>query len=380
MTDDEIQFVDGIDEPAEPAPAPGPRRTRRGTRGPAGTPARSARGGLIAAGILLAAVLMLGGGGVWWTFYRAEAAVPAGRTVTIVVPKGASSGDVATLLASKGVVANSMMFKLRAQSIGLIGELKAGTYEFKTGSAYEPVIRSLATGPVIDYVTLVIPEGWSIQRIAARVESKLKIPAADFIALATTGKSKFDFTFLADDPTPTLQGYLFPKTYQVKASATATDVISMMLAQYGKETASIDYSYAKSKKLTPHDVLTIASIIEREVFVDKDRPTVASVIYNRLHIRMRLQLDSTVQYALNGKAKLNLKDLWTVSPYNTYRNYGLPPGPIDNPGLASIKAAAAPSKTPYIYYILTHKDGSQSFTTNYAAFLVLKAQAAKGLK
>jgi UPF0755 protein len=127
-------------------------------------------------------------------------------------------------------------------------------------------------------------------------------------------------------------------------------------------------------------VLTIASIIEREAQVDKDRPKVASVIYNRLAIGMRLQLDSTVQYALDGKAKLTLNDLKTDSPYNTYLYKGLPPGPVCSPGMSAIKAAAQPAKTDYLYYILTHKDGSQSFATNYADFLRLKAQFKKGLQ
>jgi UPF0755 protein len=153
-----------------------------------------------------------------------------------------------------------------------------------------------------------------------------------------------------------------------------------MLAQYGEETAMLDYSYAQSKGLTPHDVLTLASIIEREASVATDRPKVASVIYNRLAIHMRLQLDSTVQYALHGKAKLTLADLQDPSPYNTYTHDGLPPGPICCPGLVAIQAALSPAKTKYLYYILTHKDGRQSFATNYADFLKLKAQFKKGLQ
>jgi UPF0755 protein len=318
--------------------------------------------------------------GVWSTIFRARAAVPVGRSATVTVAKGASGDTVATELAKAGVVANATMFRIQAQLMGATTDMKAGTYTFTTGSDYEPVIRRLQAGPEIVYVRITIAEGWGIPAIAARVQADLHIPSATFITLATTGAKRFHYSFLAGDPTDSLDGYLFPKTYQFKAGVNATDVIGVMLAQYGKETAGLDYSYANSKGLTPHGVLTVASIIEREASVASDRPKVSSVIYNRLAIGMRLQLDSTVQFALNGKADLTLADLQTQSPYNTYVHTGLPPGPICNPGLVSIQAALAPVTTKYLYYILTYKDGRQSFATNYADFLKLKAQFEKGLK
>jgi UPF0755 protein len=326
---------------------------------------------------LIAGVLAIG---VWSTIFRAAAAVPSGRSVTITIAKGASGEVVATELAKAGVVANATMFRIQAQFLGATADMKAGTYTFATGSDYEPVIRRLQAGPEIVYVTITIPEGWGVPAIAARVQADLRIPAATFVTLATTGAKKFHYAFLADNPTDSLEGYLFPKTYQFKTGVNATDVIDVMLAQYGKETAGLDYSYAKSKRLTPHGVLTIASIIEREASVASDRPKVSSVIYNRLAIGMRLQLDSTVQFALNGKADLTLADLQTPSPYNTYTHAGLPPGPICDPGLVSIQAALHPATTKYLYYILTYKDGRQSFATNYADFLKLKAQSKNGLQ
>lgn len=331
--------------------------------------------------VVLAAIVGILAFTVWSTLYRAEASVPPGRSVTIVVAKGASGDVVAAQLAKAGVVPNALMFRIQAMALNATSSMKAGTYTLVTGSGYEMVIRRLQAGPPAPVlITLTIPEGFSIERIAARVESLFHIPAADFIQLATTGAKQFHYSFLADNPTDSLEGYLFPKTYQVKPTAKAADIIALMLAQYGKETASLDYGYARSKGLTPHDALTLASIIEREASVPSDRPKVASVIYNRLAINMRLQLDSTVQFALHGKVKLNLNDLKTDSPYNTYQNAGLPPGPICNPGLVAIKAALAPAKTKYLYYILTHKDGRQSFATNYADFLALKAQFKRGLQ
>jgi UPF0755 protein len=317
---------------------------------------------------------------VWWVLFRPVSPLPAGRAVTVVVPKGASSDAVATLLADDGVVASPTMFRLRAAMLGAIDSLKAGTYDLKTGSSYDAVIARLQAGPSVTYFTLTIPEGWTITQIAQRVEAKTGIPSSDFTALATTSRSKFDFPFLAQDQTPSLEGYLFPKTYLVKKGTTADALIRMMLVQYGEETSSLDLSYARSKNLTLRDVTIIASIIEHEVSLDKDRPLVASVIYNRLKAHMRLQLDSTVEYVVGGKPRLSLQDLKTPSPYNTYLHQGLPPGPIDNPGLASLRAAAMPANTAYLYYVLTRKDGSQSFAVTYQQFLALKAQAKKGLR
>jgi UPF0755 protein len=328
--------------------------------------------------VLLAGVIAFG---VWSTLFRAAASVPAGRHVTLTVAKGSSGDSVAAMLARAGVVANANMFRLRASALGAAADMKPGTYVFTTGSDYDAVIRLLQNGPLIEYVTFTIPEGWGVEAVAARIETKFSIPAATFTKLATTGAKRFHYAFLADDPTPSLEGYLFPKTYTLKKSSNATDVIDVMLAQYGKETAPLDYSYAGSKGIDPHQALTIASIIEREAVLDKDRPKIASVIYNRLAIGMRLQLDSTVQYALHGKAKLTLNDLKTQSPYNTYVHTGVPPGPICSPGLASIQAALHPAKTNYLYYILTGKDGSQSFTSSYSQFLQYKTYlATHGLK
>ena len=374
-----------IETPGEVPVAPPvdrlPRPARSSRRRGFPTSADAARRRLIAAFVVLTLIVGAVAFGVWSTLYRATASVPAGRKVAVAIAKGASSGQVADQLAEAGIVGNPTMFRLRASLLGATGALKPGNYTLTTGSSYDDVIALLSHGPIVENVTFTIPEGWGIEAVAARIESKFGISAEQFIRLATTGAHGFQYAFLADDPTPTLEGYLFPKTYTLKRSATATDVIEVMLAQYGKETAGLDYSYAKSKNLTPHDVLTIASIIEREAVLDKDRPKVASVIYNRLHIGMPLQLDSTVQYALHGKAKLTLKDLQTQSPYNTYANRGLPPGPICSPGLVSIEAALHPAKTNYIYYILTGKDGSQSFTSSYATFLQLKNYlATKGLK
>ncbi len=173
-----------------------------------------------------------------------------------------------------------------------------------------------------------------------------------------------------------LEGYLFPKTYQVKEGATARDVIEMMLDQFDKEIAAVEVSGAKKKNLTLADLVTMASIIERETKVAKERRVVSSVIYNRLHQKMRLDMCSTIEYVIKEhKLRLTYEDLNVDSPYNTYRHAGLPPGPIASPGLASLKAAAVPADTQYLYYVLTGKDGSHTFARNSEEFARAKAKS-----
>jgi UPF0755 protein len=253
-------------------------------------------------------------------------------------------------------------------------------YDLQTGMPYRDVVDRLRTGPPVADYTLTIPEGWTIAQIAKRVEEKSGIPASEFEQLAGTGATQFPYAFLADNKTGSLQGYLFPKTYRVKVGSGAVAIMDIMLSQFEKETAGLDLSLARSRDLDMHDVVTIASIIEREARVEKDRPLIASVIYNRLSKGMLLEICATVQFVVGNKPRLLYKDLQVKSPYNTYLNKGLPPGPIASPGLASLTAAVAPAETGYLFYVLTHKDGSHSFSTTVAEHNRYKAQAAKGLK
>jgi len=374
----------GVRPSRRPQPR-GRRNERPPARGWKPKPKRSTRKrrGCLAALLFAVIVFAAMGGGVWYTLYRTEADVPAGTSVKLTIPKGTSSAAVGRILAAKGIVPNATMFDLRARMEGIAGRLKAGTYTLSTGSDYDEAFAVLTMGPPpIQYTKVTIPEGWTVGQVAARVEKATGIPGTEFTALAQTGAKSFadEFPFLESNPTDSLEGYLFPKTYEIKEKSTAADVIRLMLAQYGRETAGIDFSFASGKGVSQHGVVTIASIIEREASVAKDRPLVASVIYNRLAIHMRLQLDSTVMYVIGNKDKLLLDDLKAESPYNTYLHEGLPPGPIASPGLTALQAAAAPAKTKYLYYIMDHKDGSQSFATGYAEFLRLKAAARKGLK
>ena len=344
---------------------------------------RGSRRGLVLGLLTLVVVLALAGIGGWYLLLRNESGAAPGAAVQVVIPAKSSSAQIATLLAAKGAVPNALMFRIRARMEKADGKLKPGTYDLTTGMDYLDVMATLEEGPKTVYFTLAIPEGWTIGQIAKRVESVTGVKAAEFERITRTKAQDRDllakYPFLRANKTPSLEGYLFPKTYQVKDGSSARKIVEQMLAQFGHETADLDLTYAASAGVTEHGIVTIASIIEREASVPGDRPLVASVIYNRLAKKMKLQLDSTVMYVVGNKT-LSLADLKAPSPYNTYMNIGLPPGPIASPGLVALQAAAAPEKTTFLYYIMDHKDGSQSFTTTYDEFLKLKAQAKKGLK
>jgi len=308
----------------------------------------------------------------WNLLYRPAVTVDAGKTVELVIVKGSGTPRIAEQLAEAGIVDSALMFRYRAREAGADGSLKAGTYEFTTGMGYDAAIAKLEKGPDIVYYDVPIPEGFSAKQIAARFAKRAGVDEGELLSLVTSGAPEFakDHPYLADAYGDSLEGYLFPATYRVKEGTAPAQIVEMMLDEFDERIATVDLSYAESKNLTLADVVTIASIIEREVRLDREYPLVSSVIYNRLRIKMRLQLDSTVFYTLpEGTKVLTKKDLQNDNPYNTYSHYGLPPGPLGNPGLEAIEAAAHPAKTQYLYFVLTGEDGSQTFATNYEDFL-----------
>jgi UPF0755 protein len=351
----------GIDRPAS--------RKRRGLRRVVGAVL-----GLIV--ILLIAAGIAG----WWLLLRAENPQPAGTHVTVVIKKGQSAANIAEQLAKAGVVDNALMFRVQARNSKVSNRFKPGTYALATGMPYGLVFQKLAAGPDVVYFDVTIPEGYRATQVAERVSAETGIDRDELMKLVTTGAPQFAgaHPYLVGAYGGSLEGFLFPKTYRIKKGSTATKVVEMMLNQFDAEIAKVDMSYAKSKNLTITDVVIIASILERESQLSREYPLVASVIYNRLHAKMRLQLDTTVFYLLPEGAKTFTKaDLDRVTPYNTYRKAGLPAGPICNPGLETIQAAAHPAQTAFLFHVLTSKDGSQTFSTNYADHLKAVAKYKK---
>lgn len=314
----------------------------------------------------------------WAVFVRSQTDVAPGHEVRVTVPAGAGTDAIGRILVREGVVSNRAMFSLRVRFGGAEGKLKAGVYDLVTGMGYRTAIDRLLEGPPVSYISLTIPEGFVVEQVAKRVEKVLGIPEAEFLQLAKGGAASFagEHPYLANAYKGSLEGYLFPKTYEVREGSDARAVIELMLDQFDTEISAVDLSKAAERGLTQEQVVVMASIIEREAQLDEERPLVASVMYNRLATGMLLEIDATIEYVLPGnRFRLRYSDLKLDSPYNTYRYKGLPPGPISNPGLASIKAAADPAKTNYLYYVLTGKDGSHTFTPDVESFLKAKEKS-----
>jgi uncharacterized YceG family protein len=267
--------------------------------------------------------------------------------VNVVIPEGSSLGDIADLLERRGVVSSSSFFQLRARLAGRSGDLKPGRYTLARDMSFVAVLDELEQGLPPNVIQVTIPEGRSRREVAPLVKSlrgnyvkaSRRNPALDLREYGARGARS-------------LEGFLFPATYELKKSATARQLVRAQLEAFKRNFDTVDLRYAKRKNLTPYDVLIIASLVEREAAVAKERPIIASVIYNRLRNDLRLDIDATVRFVTGNWTKpLRVSELENPSPYNTRVHAGLPPGPIGSPGLASIKAAARPARTDYLFYV-----------------------------
>jgi len=325
--------------------------------------------------------LMLAGlvvGAVWLVVQNAGPQSGSGTAVQIEIKPGADTHAIALKLQAVGVIRSATVFRVRTRISGADGSLKPGVYDLTTGMSVGSAINVLKAGPPVTYATVTIPEGFVIDQIAERLDTQAGIPKDEFAGLAKSGAIQFaeKHPYLAGAYNGSLEGYLFPKTYRIKEGSSAREVIEMMLDQFDSEIARVDVEKATARGLTLNQLVTLASMIERESRLDSERPLISSVIHNRLRTDSFLKIDATIQYVIgSNKFRLTNEDTKVDSPYNTYTRKGLPPGPISNPGLKSLEAAAAPAETQLLYYVLTGKDGSHTFTTNLAEFLAAKKKS-----
>ncbi|OFW32434.1 MAG: hypothetical protein A2074_03565 [Candidatus Aquicultor primus] len=300
------------------------------------------------------------------------------KAVTVEIQEGMTATAIADLLEDKKVVKNALVFRLLVRQRGVDSEFKPGKYEFKTGMDNEVVIGQLVKGPSIRYIKLTIPEGWTATQIAERVGARTRLIKEEYLSAVNERLILVEYEFLRTSgaPTTSLEGYLYPDTFSIQEDITAQELINMQLGRFEEKTAHLNWDNAPAFGRTQYEILVIASMIERETRVDDERALVASVIYNRIAQGMPLQIDATIQYALPvWKDRLTLEDLKVDSPYNTYQNKGLPPGPICNPSAASIEAALNPTGDPYLYYVLApDNSGRHVFTKTYDEFLNAKNQ------
>jgi UPF0755 protein len=272
-------------------------------------------------------------------------------SVQVRIPKGSSVSEVGDLLSEKGVIDNSTLFQIRVTLAGKRSEIYSGHFTLAHNMSYGAAIDALSTAPVKRTVSVTIPEGYTRSQAAQLVEED-GVPGSYTKA---TVKSKYlNPAHYGGKGAEDLEGFLFPDTFELKPSAPVADLVQLQLQDFKRRIKGVDMKYAKSKNLTVFDVLTIASMVEREAGVSSQYKDVASVIYNRLHEGMPLGIDATIRFATGNYAKpLTESELAIDSPYNSRTNVGLPPGPIDSPGLEAIEAAAHPAKTDYLFYVTT---------------------------
>jgi UPF0755 protein len=306
-----------------------------------------------------------------------ETLVAPGLAVTVDIPIGSSAGEIGAALAEAGVVRSSSDFERGVRAQRATDRLQAGVYEMETGMEVDQVIALLVEGPAqADIFRITVIEGLRVEQMVASLARQTDFDEEVYADLLLDGSVTSEL--LQDEPVSLTdwEGLLFPDTYEVTSDYTAEQILQLLATTTERRVAAIDWSRLEDAGYTPYDGLVIASLIEREVRVDDERPLVASVIMNRLDDGMLLQIDATVVYALGGNVTaLTFDDLEVDSPYNTYQNLGLPPTPISGVRLASLVAAADWADTDYLFYVLTSEEGTHSFTDDYDEFLDFVDQA-----
>lgn len=283
----------------------------------------------------------------------------SGPVVRVRIPRGVSFGEVTDSLAGKGVVRAPFLFRLYARATGADRSIKAGTYGFRKGTGWNRVLEDLRLGRVLT-VKLVIPEGWDLQKIAPRLAAVTGFPADSILARLADSVQAARFGV----PGPTLEGYLYPATYTFPIEVVLDTVLTSLVGQYRKIWTPARQIRADSLGMSEREVVTLASIVEKEAKIRSEMPLIAAVYHNRLRIGYPLQADPTVQYALGQhQQRLLYAHIDSVAdhPYNTYRRRGLPPGPIASPSVRAVDATLYPADVKYLYFV-ARPDGSHIFT------------------
>jgi UPF0755 protein len=284
------------------------------------------------------------------------AGTPHGASTRVIVPRGASFAQATDSLAKAKLVGWPKLFRLYGRLSGGDRNIKPGTYLFRHDTPWKDIVGALNGGHGL-VNTITIPEGFTVSQIVPLLSRTLAVPA-DSVQAAMR-----DTALLArlDIPTPTLEGYVFPDTYAFPVGTTARQAVREMVIGFERRWKPEWNARLVDLQINRNDLVTMASIVEREARLPEERPVIAAVYYNRLRKGMLLQADPTVQYALGHHVgRVLYKDLTIASPYNTYINKGLPPGPIASPGAASLAAAANPANVPYLYFVAS-KDGHHEF-------------------
>jgi len=277
------------------------------------------------------------------------------ETITFTLEKGWSNKQIASALEEAGLIRNGYFFKLYAVMSFKHLQMQAGDYRFSPKMSLHQIANKMAKGQIIRDI-IVIPEGWDIKDIGKYLESKGLCLQQDFETLANKNYSK-EYVFLKQNPQgASLEGYLFPDTYQIEKDANCQDVLKLMLSNFDKKLTSEMRLEIQKQNKSLFDIITMASIIEKEARTSEDRVIVSGIFWKRLSVGMALQSCATVNY-ITGKNDpgISLADMQINSLYNTYKYRGLPKGPISNPGLDSINASIYPTESEYWYFLSNGK-------------------------
>jgi len=293
--------------------------------------------------------------------------------ILVKIPEGASVRRIATILEENGLVRDPDKFVYATRLLGQTQSLQAGTYEFGPEFSELEVILVLKYGEVAGR-HLTVPEGYRASQIAALLEGTLDIDPAEFMDLVHDPELMAELGVSA----PSLEGFLHPDTYRFRIGTTAREAIVQMVSESRRVFDQRRRARADSIDMSVLEVLTLASIVESEAMLDRERPRIAAVYHNRLEHGWRLEADPTVRYAIGKyRRKVYYSDLDVDSPYNTYRNTGLPPGPICSPGVASIDAVLNPLTGTEDFFFVSNGDGTHTFTRTFDEHIKARNRAAR---
>ena len=323
--------------------------------------------------ILICSIIFFGS--VIYGFTQSTTSVLSEKFVILVKP-GMAANDIGDLLYKQGAIKSIVLFRIVSKIQGMENSMQPGEYVFSKNMTVQQIVAMLARGETSDeHIT--IPEGYTVEQIAKLLEEKQLGSAKNFREVA---QSFVPYNYMINDNSNVKyksEGYMFPDTYQITKGTTEQQILSMMTMQFDKQFTESMRLKAIENGLSIKDVIILASLVEKEAQLPSDRPIIAGVFLNRLKQNMPMQSCATIQYILGyPKAELTVQDTEISSPYNTYQHMGLPPGPIANPGIASINAVLYPQNTDFIYFV-ADKQGAHHFSKTYAEHLIAIEQVSK---
>lgn len=309
--------------------------------------------------------------GLYLTFGgRGKAAnIPDDAKIYITVKPGMSASEVGDMLLARGVIDSKLRFWWMARVKGYAKDFRAGTYLMSSGMDEEAALKKIVSGEVV-LIKFTIPEGFTVRDIANRLAEEGIVDKKEFLKKAKKF-TPFPYMKKGGDIRYAAEGYLFPDTYEIHENPTVDNILEVMSSDFDQRLTEEMRARAKEMNLSIHDLVTLASLVEKEARYDADRPIIAQVFLKRLKIGMPLQTDASLQYLMDApKEDVSISDTKIDSPYNTYQNAGLPPGPIANPGMAAIEAVLHPADTDYLYFV-ADRDGHNHYASTYDEHMAL---------